>query len=125
MKRILIIDDEYNNRLLLEEILEDSEEKFQIVSAENGELGLDKLQHEKFDVVFLDMMLPVINGIQIIDIVKCQWKLDDLKVIVITGNSNKFTSKDWYYDYVDAFITKPYRSKTILDTLNKLLKTGR
>lgn len=124
VKKILIIDDEYNNRLLLEEILEDSEEDFQIISVESGELGLDKLQQERFDAVFLDMQLPIVDGIQIIDIVKRQWKLEALKIIIITANSNQLNSQAWYNDYVDAYITKPYRYITILDTIKKLLKTG-
>ncbi len=124
VKKILIIDDEYNNRLLLEEILEDSEEDFQIISVESGEIGLDKLQQERFDAVFLDMQLPIVDGIQIIDIVKRQWKLEALKIIIITANSNQLNSQAWYNDYVDAYITKPYRYITILDTIKKLLKTG-
>jgi len=70
--KILIVDDEVHIRMLLEQTLEELEEEHgvTILSASNGEEGLSLIRGEKPDVVFLDIMMPKLNGYEVCQRVK-------------------------------------------------------
>ena len=65
--KILIVDDEVHIRMLLEQTLEELEEDcgVEILSAQNGEEGLALIRSEKPDLVFLDIMMPKLNGYEV------------------------------------------------------------
>jgi len=71
MSKILIVDDELHIRLLLQQTLEEFEEEgVELLTAENGEEALQILQEEKPGLVFLDVMMPKINGFEVCKVVK-------------------------------------------------------
>ena len=90
MKKILIVDDEVNNRLLLEEILEDFKEKdVEILLAENGKQALDIIKSERPSLVFLDIMMPTINGYEVCNIVKKELKLQGIYIVLLTAKGRE------------------------------------
>ncbi|GHU81286.1 sigma-54-dependent Fis family transcriptional regulator [Spirochaetia bacterium] len=84
MARILIIDDEPGIRNTLSSILED--EKYQARSAEDALLGLDILEREEVDLVFLDVLLPKLGGMEALERIRRDWP--QLEVVVISGHAN-------------------------------------
>lgn len=121
MYKVLIIDDELNNRLLLEEILEDYDKPLKIMTAEFGDEGLEMIKNKKPDVVFLDMMLPILNGIQICKIVKKELKIEDVKIILISAMNNLKNIDVSNSALIDEYLQKPYKSSQVINILNNTL----
>ena len=80
---VLIVDDENPIRLSLEAYFED--EGYSVVSAESGELALDILQEQSFDVGIIDMRLPGMNGVEFI--LKAAEINDKMRFLIYTGST--------------------------------------
>jgi CheY-like chemotaxis protein len=83
LKKILIVEDNELNRMVLEEFLNLINPELDIVLAFNGKLGLSKIKEDNFDVIFSDIDMPVMNGIEMIREIRKSDK--DLKVIAVTA----------------------------------------
>jgi two-component system nitrogen regulation response regulator NtrX len=84
MARILIIDDEPGIRRTLASILED--EKYQAFTAEDALLGLEILGREKINLIFLDVLLPKMGGMEALEQIRKGWP--EIEVVVISGHAN-------------------------------------
>jgi len=81
---ILIIDDEPGIRLTLASILED--EKYKVFTTEDAVSGIEMLKKQKIDLVFLDVLLPKLGGIEALELIKTEWP--DLEIVMISGHAN-------------------------------------
>jgi two-component system nitrogen regulation response regulator NtrX len=84
MARILIIDDEPGIRRTLASILED--EKYQVFTAEDALLGLEILGREPINLIFLDVLLPRLGGMEALERIRTGWP--EIEVVVISGHAN-------------------------------------
>jgi len=84
MSTILIIDDEPGIRLTLASILED--EKYKVFTTEDAVSGIEMLKKQKIDLVFLDVLLPKLGGIEALELIKTEWP--DLEIVMISGHAN-------------------------------------
>jgi CheY-like chemotaxis protein len=82
-ERILIIDDDMFNSVLLSTCLE--ENGYIVETAENGQEGLDKLNAQSIDLVLLDLLMPEMNGFEVLDKIKSIEKIPHIPVIMTTG----------------------------------------
>ncbi|MFP4088918.1 MAG: sigma-54-dependent transcriptional regulator [Cyclobacteriaceae bacterium] len=112
MAKILIIDDEKAIRGSLKEILE--YEKYSVDEAENGEAGLKKLANEKYDVVLLDIKMPHMDGMEVLQ--KAMDAGHDAQFIMISAHGNIETAVEATKIGAYDFIEKP-------PDLNRLLLT--
>ena len=100
MKSILIIDDEKAIRNTLKEILEF--EDYNIETAENGYVGLDFVDQKPYDLIFCDIKMPKMDGLEFLDFL--QKKNSEIPVIMISGHGNIETAveslKKGAYDYI-------------------------
>ncbi|MCB2289643.1 response regulator [Clostridium sp. CS001] len=123
MKSILIVDDEVNNRLLLEEILEGFKEQgVEILLAEDGAQALDIIVSKKPNLVFLDIMMPEINGYQVCNIVKGDFKLSDIYIVLLTARGQEKDKNRGLEALCDKYITKPFSFKEVLTTAENVLE---
>ena len=122
MKKILIVDDEVNNRLLLEEILEEFKEQgVEIFLAENGKQALGIIISEKPNLVFLDIMMPEINGYEVCNIVKRELKLLHTYIVLLTAKG-QLEDKNRGSDVLcDKYITKPFYFNEVLSIAENVL----
>jgi CheY-like chemotaxis protein len=81
--RLLVVDDNKVNRLLLTRSLE--QQGHSVDSAENGRVALEKLRRERFDLVLLDMEMPEMNGFQVLEQLVADLQLRDLPVLVTSS----------------------------------------
>lgn len=122
MNKILIADDEPNNRILLQEILEDFEEAgTQLLYAADGAEALEIIRGEKPDLVFLDMMLPEMDGLEVCRTVKHSPGLEKVFIAVLTAKSQEGDRRKAMEVKADMYITKPFKAKAIIDAVNKAL----
>ena len=114
MPKILIVDDEKAIRRTLKEILE--YEKYDIDEAEDGEIGLEKIEKNNYDVVILDIKMPKKDGLEVLT--EMQQKGIETPVIVLSGHGNLETAVEAVKKGAFDYIPKP-------PDLNRLLITVR
>jgi len=114
MPKILIVDDEKAIRRTLRDILE--YEKYEIDEAEDGEIGLQKIEKNTYDVIVLDVKMPKKDGIEVLSAM--QEKGIDIPVVVLSGHGNIETAVEAVKKGAFDFIPKP-------PDLNRLLITVR
>jgi two-component system nitrogen regulation response regulator NtrX len=120
MAKILLIDDEKPIRRALREILE--YEKYTVDEAEDGKAGWAKIQDEAWDVVMLDIKMPKMDGMEVLEKVAADYP--DLPVIMISGHGSLETAveavKKGAFDYID----KPLDLNRVLITIRNALDKG-
>lgn len=116
-KRILVVDDEEYNRLLFSKILGRWKAAFSL--AENGMTALEMLKTEKFDLVFMDMRMPGIDGLKTTRFIREEMQISEKEMPVIftsaaPGNEEqeKFTKAG-----INAFMPKPFSEKMLLSAI--------
>jgi DNA-binding NtrC family response regulator len=113
MSKILIIDDERAIRRALREILEF--EEFEVDEAENGREGLDKAKADNYDIIFCDIKMPELDGMEVLD--GLQKAKVDSPVIMISGHGNIETAVQAIKKGAFDFIEKPLDLNRILVTI--------
>jgi two-component system, NtrC family, nitrogen regulation response regulator NtrX len=117
MAKILIIDDERSIRNTLKDILEF--EKHQVVLAENGKQGLDIAGNQLFDVIFSDIKMPEMDGIELLSALK--EKEVEAPVVMISGHGNIETAVECIKKGAFDFIEKPIDLNRLLITVRNAL----
>jgi len=84
MSAILIIDDEPGIRLTLADILKD--EKYKVFTSEDALCGIETLKREIIDLVFLDVLLPKLGGIEALERIRREWPA--VEIVMISGHAN-------------------------------------
>ena len=113
MKNILIIDDERSIRNALKEILEF--EGFNVVDAEDGESGLSIMKQQSIDLVFCDIKMPKMDGVEVLELI-LQYH-EGLPVVMISGHGTIETAVEAIKKGAFDFIEKPLDLNRILVTL--------
>lgn len=104
--RILVVDDVESNRALLIRRL--SREGFTVALAENGRRALDMLTRHTFDLVLLDILMPEMDGHQVLTAMKADVALRHLPVIMISGLDDLDTLIRCIEGGADDYLTKPF-----------------
>ena len=116
--KVLLVDDNDLMRTLLRGILRS--ESCQVVGeAKNGLIALDLIERVLPDVVFLDVMMPEIDGLEALQNIK--EKHPEIRVIMITGNPSVENVQESIQGGASGFIVKPFNTAKVLDTLHKTL----
>lgn len=115
-KKILIVDDEPHIRLLLQQTLEELEDEgVELIFAENGQEALEKIQSEKPNLVFLDVMMPIVNGFEVCRTVKNDLKFSDVYIIMLTAKGQEFDRNKGQEVGADLYMTKPFDPDEVVE----------
>ncbi|APF23399.1 MULTISPECIES: response regulator transcription factor [Clostridium] len=119
-KSILIVEDELRIRFLLRDYL--TKDDFNVFEASNGEEGLFVFSTQKIDLVILDIMMPIMDGMTMLEKLR---EVSTVPVILLTAKSEE-DDKLQGYDYgADDYITKPFSPKVLIAKVKALLKRSR
>ncbi|WP_026886130.1 response regulator transcription factor [Clostridium beijerinckii] len=119
-KSILIVEDELRIRFLLRDYL--IKEDFNVFEASNGEEGLFVFSTQKIDLVLLDIMMPVMDGLTMLEKLR---EVSTVPVVLLTAKGEE-EDKLQGYDYgADDYITKPFSPKVLIAKVKALLKRTR
>ena len=124
-QKILIVDDEAHIRMLIEQTLEELEDdgvKFLI--AENGEEALALITKEKPQLVFLDVMMPKMNGMEVCRRVKKELALPGIYIILLTAKGQEVDRLKGQEVGADVYMTKPFDPEAILNKAREVLALG-
>ena len=117
---ILIVDDVPLNVLLVEKML--ARFNFRVRTAANGEEALAQMQEEKPDLVFLDILMPVMDGFQVLEAARKQVEWADVRIVVLSAlDSNQDIVRAFNLGAND-FITKPIILSKLLSTIAEQLR---
>jgi excisionase family DNA binding protein len=118
---VLVVDDDARVRDILQDVI--IEQGYQVVAAENGEKAIEEMKKQHFDLVFLDLVLPGLSGIEVLRLLKV--KGEKAVVAIVTG----------YGDYPIALeamsvgplllIRKPFQVEDVVEVLNIVMKARR
>ncbi|MDP3049570.1 MAG: PAS domain S-box protein [Thermodesulfovibrionales bacterium] len=115
--KILVVDDEERIRKSLSGLLQDN--GYEVITAGNGLECLQIMSAQHFDLVILDIIMPEMSGIEVLEWIKENYK--DTEVIIITGYADKEKAIAAFRLGVYDFIEKPFESKEILNTVTHCL----
>lgn len=121
--RILIVEDNENNRDLLRRRLE--REGHEVAEAENGLVALDRLNKEVFDLVLLDLMMPEVDGYQVLQAIRKNPALKSLPVIVITALNDIETAVKCIELGAEDYLSKPFNPTLLRARINASLTKKR
>ena len=121
-KKVLIVDDEPHIRTLLEQTLEELEDyDVEIFTAANGKEGLETIQTEMPDLVFLDVMMPEMNGYEVCQRVKSDDNLKDIYIIMLTAKGQEFDKEKGLQMGTNMYMTKPFDPDEVLEKAIEIL----
>lgn len=118
-KTILIIEDEED--MVYAIALQLKTAGFKVISAADGQEGLEKVRKEKPDLIILDLMLPKIDGYKVSRMIKFDERYKDIPIVMLTSRSQESDKELGFEVGANAYITKPFDPKVLAETIEKLL----
>lgn len=103
--KVLVVDDNMMNRRVLKRLLKKTE--MTIIEAESGQQCLELLEENKFDIIFLDHMMPEMDGIETLVKMKERKLCDNTPVIMLTANAITGAKEQYLQQGFDGFLSKP------------------
>jgi DNA-binding response OmpR family regulator len=122
MPKILIADDEPGMRDLLEQTLEELQEKgVELFTTDNGKKALGFIKTEKPELVFLDVMMPGMSGFEVCNIVKNVLGMKEVYIIMLTAKGQEIDKQKGKDVGVDIYMTKPFDIDEIVEKAVEVL----
>jgi two-component system alkaline phosphatase synthesis response regulator PhoP len=122
-KKILIVDNELHIRMLLSQALYGlAKEGVKVLTAENGVEALRMIDLERPELVFLDLMMPGLNGFDVCRLIKSDYKMKDCYIIVLTARSQSVDKQMSSISGADEYIVKPFNPLDIAQRARELLR---
>lgn len=118
LRKILIVDDSSTNNLLFQHLLED--EGYTVIIADNGEDAIKMADNDRPHLILLDIMLPGVDGFQVLQELKENKKTTDIPVVMVTAKNDTWSMKKSMelgaYDYV----VKPIQIESFLEKIKDI-----
>jgi len=122
MPKILIVDDDPVIRNLLEQILEPFEEHgVELMTADNGVAALEVVRSARPEVIFLDVMMPRMNGFEVCKIVKNDPDIANCYVVMLTAKGQEVDKQKAKEIGVDCYITKPFNITELVGKVSEVM----
>ncbi len=119
-KTILVVDDEQDILDLIEYNLK--KEGFKVLKAENGEKGIEIAKEYKPDLVLLDIMMPKMDGLETVELIRKDEELKRTPVIFLTARSDEKTEIESLNKGGDDFITKPISTTKLVSRIKAVMR---
>src|SRR5262245_19924020 len=117
--RVLVVDDNEDNLKIIQEILRTR--GFTVRLARDGASALKSLEEERPDVILLDVMMPEMDGIEVLDRIRAHPQLGSLPVILVTAKGQDEDVLAGYKTGADYYITKPFTARQLLHGIGLVL----
>lgn len=123
-RTFLLVDDDPDDTFLFGEVLHDIDPTVAFLTAANGQEALDTLKstHSLPDLIFLDLNMPRMGGVECLSTLKADAALKDIPVIIYTTSSQSRDIEETMRKGAVCFITKPSNMKELTEILSVLIK---
>ncbi len=118
-KKILLVEDEKD--MVYAVTLQLEAKGYEVITASDGQDGLDKARTKKPDLIILDLMLPKIDGYKVCRMLKFDNKYQNIPIILFTARAQDSDKKIGRDVGADVYITKPFEPSVLLDKIRELL----
>jgi DNA-binding response OmpR family regulator len=95
---------------------------FDVIEARDGEAALEKIRSQLPDLVFLDVMMPKIDGFQVVEQVRADPACDGVRIVLLTARGQEADRQRGETVGADAYVTKPFSPTKILEQARALLR---
>ena len=119
-KRVLVVEDSPAMRQLIRFAL-NKVEGLEVLEANDGVDGLSKLTGKKFDLLIVDINMPIMDGLKLIDMVRKNAEHKDVPILIITTESAEEDRQRAMALGVNEYLTKPVQSQQIVESAKQLL----
>jgi two-component system alkaline phosphatase synthesis response regulator PhoP len=125
MPTVLIVDDEQHIRLLIEQTLEELEDEgVELLTAPDGEVALDVVANQHPDLVFLDVTMPRMNGLDVCRAIKSDPATAGTTVLLLTARGQAYDREAGLAAGADDYLTKPFDPDDLLRRARTILGLG-
>lgn len=118
-KKILAIDDENDVLLIIKTALND--EGYEVITATNGYDGLAMAEEQQPDLIILDLMMPEMNGLEVLTQLKSNDLTGQIPVIVLSGLNDKEKIRTALSKGTEYYIIKPYEYDDLINKVRQAL----
>jgi len=118
-KKILVVDDEVQLVEMLKMRLEAN--GYYVITANDGQEGLNKAKSESPDIIILDLMLPKLDGYKVCRLLKFDEKYKEIPIIMFSARGEDSAKQTGEQVGADAYITKPFEPEVLLEKIKELL----
>lgn len=118
-QRILVVEDELTNREVAEVILES--QGFEVLVASNGQEGVELAQRTRPDLIVMDILMPILDGLSATRELKSDPATAHIPVLAVTAKASNSDREAAEAAGCDGFLAKPYRNKALLEAVRQLL----
>ena len=120
--KVLIVDDEAHIRSLIAQTLEELEDEgVELLTADNGQAALELIEAEQPRLVFLDVMMPKMNGFDVCRAVKGDLGLRDVHIVLLTAKGQEIDRQRGDEVGADVYMTKPFDPDALLAHARQVL----
>lgn len=116
MAKLLIVDDEMHIRDLVQKYA--TFENYESETAENGLEAIEKVKHNEYDLVIMDIMMPELDGFSAVKEIR---KISQVPVIMLTARSEEYDKLYGFDLGIDDYVTKPFSPKELMRRVNAVL----
>jgi len=110
--KVLIVDDDFINRKLIQTFLKKNPDVSETIEAENGSDALEKLKKDpSINIILLDIIMPVVDGVEFLKIFRADTKNSHIPVIVLSTDDTRKTEA--YKNGADDFLRKPVKENDL------------
>lgn len=117
--KVLIVDDEPFNIDVLEQALDGTD--YQVTRASNGQEALGKIHSEQPDLILLDLMMPIVDGFQVLAKVKDDPMLRDIPIIIVSAEHDSKSIVKGIKQGAEDYLTKPIDTAQFLKKVKEFL----
>jgi two-component system, sensor histidine kinase RpfC len=117
---ILVAEDNETNQKVIESILEYGNHNTTLVN--NGQEALDHLKKESYDLIILDMQMPIMGGIEAAKLFKLNYPEKNTPILILTANATTEAAEECKEANIDTYLTKPVEPNKLLETISSLVK---
>jgi two-component system cell cycle response regulator DivK len=118
-QRILVIEDQEDNRQILRDLLTSAD--FEVIEAEDGQAGLVAAADHRPDLILMDMQLPILDGYEATRRLKADTALHAIPVIAVTSYASSSDADKARAAGCDAFVSKPFSPRQLLAKIRECL----
>jgi signal transduction histidine kinase/DNA-binding NarL/FixJ family response regulator len=118
-RRVLVVDDKWENRSVLRSMLEPL--GFEVEEAADGAQGLEVIERQKPDLVFMDLVMPVVDGFDAIRSIRDTPSIAATRVVAVSASVAESIRNECLRVGFDEFLPKPFRQLDLLETTRSLL----